>query len=104
MNVTYRLRVFGYLLNPGIAPAKLSLHDQIEGLRCVQRNSKASGGDPRRVSLFGQYTSGYLIACFLASEETKGLFHWAAVQSTPSGTVFHGNRIEAVLATRDYAR
>lgn len=101
VNVTYRMGVFGYVPIPDVAPANLGLLDQIEALRWVQRNITTFGGDPSKVTVFGQSAGGDSIVAMLAAEVTKGLFHRAIIQSTPMGILFQGNYNGAASAMGD---
>jgi para-nitrobenzyl esterase len=85
VNVTYRLGVFGYLTPAGAGQDNLGLWDQIEALRWVSDNIAAFGGDPTRVTVFGQSAGGDSIIGLMASESARGLFHRAIVQSAPLG-------------------
>lgn len=55
--------------------------DTIESLRWVQREIAAFGGDPGRVTIFGESAGGQNVAALLASPLAKGLFHRAIIQS-----------------------
>ena len=82
----YRLGPFGNL-NLGVdeISGNQAMWDQREALKWVQRNIKVFGGDPNRVTLFGQSAGSIFVMHHLASEGSKGLFHRAIAQS---GTTF----------------
>src|SRR5205823_1676020 len=61
------------------------LLDQIAALEWVKRNIAAFGGDPSRVTVFGESAGGVSVGALLLSPLAKGLFHRAIAQS---GTVF----------------
>ncbi|MFI7585111.1 carboxylesterase family protein [Kocuria sp. M1N1S27] len=85
VSVTYRLGLFGYLgAGPG-RPANLGLLDQLEALRWVRRNIAAFGGDPDRVTVFGQSAGGDAVAHLMAVPEAPALFRRAILQSPPLG-------------------
>ena len=82
--VTFNYRVglegFGYV--PG-TPANRGLLDQVAALEWVQHNINGFGGDPDRVTVFGQSAGGGSVAALLAMPRAAGLFHRAIVQSMP---------------------
>ena len=55
--------------------------DQIEGLKWVQENIEAFGGDPENVTIFGESAGGGSVAILLAADGTEGLFKHAIAQS-----------------------
>lgn len=57
--------------------------DQQFGLRWVQENIAAFGGDPRRVTLFGQSAGGKAVGDHMISPASAGLFHRGIMQSNP---------------------
>jgi para-nitrobenzyl esterase len=83
--VTYRLGLFGFLATHSGRPANLGLLDQLEAFRWVQRNISAFGGDPGRVTAFGQSAGGDAIAHLMSSPEAPSLFQRAIIQSAPLG-------------------
>lgn len=53
--INYRLNVFGFLAaDQPEHPGNLGLHDQILALRWVQENIRVFGGDPAKVTVFGE--------------------------------------------------
>lgn len=55
VSTNYRLSILGFMnANSPEAPGNVGLLDQLEVLRWVQRNIASFGGDPERVTLFGQ--------------------------------------------------
>ena len=80
VTLNYRLGVSGFLDLPG-APANRGLLDVIAALRWVRENIAAFGGDPDRVTLFGQSAGATIVGGVLAAPEAEGLFRRAIVQS-----------------------
>ena len=80
VSVGYRLGFEGFGAING-TPANRGLLDQIEGLRWVQRNIAAFGGDPGRVTIAGQSAGGGSVLALLAFPLATGLFHAAISQS-----------------------
>lgn len=82
----YRVGVEGFAQLDG-APANRGLLDQVAALVWVRDNIRAFGGDPGRVTVFGQSAGGGSVAALLAMPGASGLFHRAVAQSVP-GTFF----------------
>ena len=80
--VSYRLGLFGWLSGAG-RPANPGAFDVIAALRWVARNIAGFGGDPGRVTLFGQSSGGDLAVRLMVSPQARGLFHRAIIQSAP---------------------
>ncbi|MFB2556717.1 carboxylesterase family protein [Herbiconiux liangxiaofengii] len=96
VSVTYRLGLFGYLAS-GDRPANLGLLDQIEALRWVQRNIAAFGGDPGRVTAFGESAGGDAVAHIMATPDAPALFTRAIIQSAPLGISRGRHRMSAAM-------
>ncbi|MFE2596224.1 carboxylesterase/lipase family protein [Streptomyces sp. NPDC059396] len=82
----YRVGIEGFAQIEG-APANRGLLDQVAALEWVRDNIRAFGGDPGRVTVFGESAGGGSVAALLAMERTAGLFRRAVAQSAP-GTFF----------------
>jgi para-nitrobenzyl esterase len=84
VNVTYRVGVFGGFdlgdLGEGFDD-NLCLRDQIAALAWVRDNIAAFGGDPGRVTVFGESAGATSILALLASPAAGGLFARAIAQS-----------------------
>ncbi|HRY09504.1 MAG: carboxylesterase/lipase family protein [Actinobacteria bacterium] len=78
----YRLSAEGFGHFPG-APANRGLLDQVAALRWVQENISAFGGDPGRVTVFGESAGAGCIAALMAMPSAAGLFRRAIAQSVP---------------------
>ncbi len=88
VTINYRLGVFGFLAQPALtdeAPYKASgnygLLDQQAALRWVQTNIGQFGGDPAKVTVFGQSAGGMSVTAALTSPLSKGLLRSAIIQS-----------------------
>lgn len=86
VTVNYRLGVEGFAWIDG-APANRGLLDQVAALEWVRDNIRGFGGDPERVTVFGQSAGGGSVAALLAMPRAAGLFRGAVAQSVP-GTFF----------------
>lgn len=82
VSVNYRLGVEGYGLFPD-APANPGLRDQLAALEWVRESVARFGGDPARVTVFGESAGAISIGALLASPRAQGLFHRAVLQSGP---------------------
>ena len=88
----YRLGLFGFLAHPELSAespdgvsGNYGLLDQIAALEWVRDNIAGFGGDPGRVTIFGESAGGEAVLNLLTSPRARGLFHRAIAQS-PSDT------------------
>ena len=86
VTLNYRLGIAGFAQIEG-APANRGLLDQVAALQWVHDNIRAFGGDPARVTVFGESAGGGSVAALLAMPRAAGLFRRAIAQSVP-GTFF----------------
>jgi para-nitrobenzyl esterase len=90
VSVGYRVGPLGFLPHPELdaesanhVSGNYGLLDQIEGLKWVQNNISAFGGDPKRVTIFGESAGAISVSMLCASPLTKGLF-WGAISESGS--------------------
>src|SRR5580698_1480274 len=87
VSVAYRLGQLGFLAHPELSAenhghsGNYGLLDQIAGLQWVKKNIAAFGGDPNRVTIFGESAGGIAVSMLAASPLAKGLFHGAISES-----------------------
>ncbi|GAW01696.1 alpha beta-hydrolase [Lentinula edodes] len=87
VTINYRLNIFGFLgLNDTAIPGNYAMADKIAALRWVKDHIADFGGDPEKVTIFGQSAGGWSIVDLLKSPKAAGLFHAAISQSGGSGT------------------
>lgn len=82
ITVNYRVGVDGFMHIKG-APDNRGIMDQILALQWVQKNIADFGGDPNKVTLFGQSAGAECVAILLGTDKAKGLFQQAIMQSPP---------------------
>ncbi|CEF59839.1 Acetylcholinesterase [Strongyloides ratti] len=79
VNLNYRLGVFGFAYykgnEKGGIPGNLGLLDQQLGLTWIQENIKSFGGNPKKVTLFGQGSGSAMATAHLFSNNSKNLFN-----------------------------
>ena len=100
VTINYRLGLLGFLAHPVLEEpdqtwldgeqwsgfGNWGLADQIAALRWVRDNIAAFGGDPGKVTFFGESAGGMSVSALLGAPAAKGLFHRAVVQSGPPYT------------------
>ncbi|MFJ5831858.1 carboxylesterase/lipase family protein [Streptomyces sp. NPDC093089] len=80
VTLNYRLGADGFLHLPD-RPDNRGLLDQIAALHWVRDNIASFGGDPDRVTVFGESAGAMSIGTLLTTEAARGLFHRAVLQS-----------------------
>ena len=88
VTVNYRLSVFGFLAHPELtaesphhASGNYAILDHVAALKWVQKNIAAFGGDPNRVTIFGESAGSWSVNVVQATPLAKGLFHRAIGES-----------------------
>ncbi|WP_206108212.1 carboxylesterase/lipase family protein [Paludisphaera soli] len=87
VSIAYRVGPLGFLAHPelsreaGGVSGNYGLRDQVAGLEWVRDEIEAFGGDPGRVTVFGESAGGISVSMLAASPRAKGLFHRAISQS-----------------------
>ena len=86
VTINYRLQAFGFLFLDEVFPGAeatgvLGLLDQIAALRWVRDNVAAFGGDPAKVTVFGESAGAMSVATLMAMPAAAGLFGRAILQS-----------------------
>jgi para-nitrobenzyl esterase len=88
VTINYRLGALGFLAHPALtaespdhASGNYGFLDQQTALKWVRRNIRAFGGNPDKVTVFGESAGGLSTFVNLVSPLTRGLFHRAIVES-----------------------
>jgi para-nitrobenzyl esterase len=94
----YRLGALGFLdMRAAGGVANCGLRDAIAALEWVRDNIAAFGGDPERVSVFGESAGGGIVLHLCASPRARGLFAGAIVQSGATFNTLDDARAALVL-------
>jgi len=106
VSIAYRVGQLGFLShpeltdeNPNNSSGNYGLLDMIAGLQWIQDNIAAFGGNPDKVTIFGESAGGIAVSMLCASPLAKGLFHGAISQSggsfgPPRPTTFPGENLK----------
>jgi para-nitrobenzyl esterase len=113
VTVNYRLTIFGFLAHPELtkesphhASGNYGLMDQIAALRWVHDNITRFGGDPAKVTVFGQSAGAVDANVLMASPLTKGLIHRVIAESgtvtrNPDPATLSMTALGAVMKVKD---
>ncbi|KAI2788804.1 hypothetical protein POX_e06825 [Penicillium oxalicum] len=89
VTINYRLGTLGFLaLDDGTTNGNYGLADQITALDWVRRNIKDFGGDPNKITIFGQSAGAGSVRALLASSEARGKFAAAIMESNLGGLAY----------------
>ncbi len=88
VSVNYRVGPFGFVAHPELtaespngASGNYGFLDQLAALKWVKANITAFGGDPDKVTIFGQSAGARSVTALMLSPQARGLFHRAIAQS-----------------------
>ncbi|HNW58664.1 MAG TPA: carboxylesterase family protein [bacterium] len=102
LTINYRLNIFGFYAHPELssesswkASGNYGLLDQNAALRWVQRNIKAFGGDPARVTIAGESAGSISVSAQMASPLSRNLIAGAIGES---GAAIHPTLAPVLLA------
>ncbi|MCD7052840.1 carboxylesterase family protein [Rhodococcus sp. BH2-1] len=88
VSVNYRVGALGYLVHQGVSAGNLGLYDQLLALQWVRQNISAFGGDPTKITIFGQSAGALSSIALLSMPQSRNLVNNAIVQSCPSLDLF----------------
>ena len=99
VTVNYRLGALGFLdlseFGDGFA-TNIGLRDVLFALQWVRDNIAGFGGDPNRVTVFGESAGAGIITTLLTSPAATGLFDAAIAQSSPATSLYDRDRARRV--------
>ncbi|XP_069169364.1 carboxylic ester hydrolase-like isoform X1 [Procambarus clarkii] len=82
VTLQYRLGVLGFLSTEDeVMPGNLALKDQVMALQWVKANIRQFGGDPKKVTIFGESAGAAFVHFHILSPKSDGLFSRAILQS-----------------------
>jgi carboxylesterase type B len=107
VTVGYRVGVFGFFAHPELsaelprqASGNYGLLDMIAGLQWIKRNISAFGGDPGRVTIFGESAGGTLDVWFTPPRAGTFIYHTHAHDPNQLSSGMYG----ALLVVPDRAK
>jgi len=90
VTINYRLGILGFLATAGLdaqsptgSSGNYGIADQQFALQWVKQNISAFGGDPERVTIFGESAGGFSVCANMVSPGAAGLFERAITESGP---------------------
>jgi para-nitrobenzyl esterase len=109
VSIAYRVGQLGFLAHPELSAespyhtsGNYGLLDMIAGLKWVKKNIAAFGGDPNKVTIFGESAGGIAVSILCASPLAKGLFNGAISESggnfgPPRATTYPGENLKQLV-------
>jgi para-nitrobenzyl esterase len=102
VTVNYRLGALGFLDLSSFGTeehpfdSNLAVQDVLLALNWVRDNIAVFGGDPGRVTLFGESAGGGMVTTLMTMPIAEGLFAGAIAESSPATSVYGRERAAAV--------
>lgn len=115
VSMNYRLDILGFIDASSVeAPGNMGLMDQMLALKWVQENAEFFGGDPFKVTLFGESAGAMSVHAHLLSPLSRGLFQNAILLSgslytidfydSPQQSLHMGDRVSRMVNCSDQGR
>ena len=120
VSIAYRVGQLGFFVHPELtaesphhASGNYGILDMIAGLKWVKKNIASFGGDPNKITIFGESAGGIAVSILCASPLAKGLFQGAISESggnfgPPRPTTYPGENLkrlaDAEKAGVEYAK
>ncbi|KAJ3635702.1 hypothetical protein MTP99_008591 [Tenebrio molitor] len=80
--LNYRLGILGFLSTGDmVVPGNNGLKDQVMALKWIKNNIENFGGDPNKITIFGQSAGSASVSYHMQSPQSKGLFNRAIMES-----------------------
>ncbi|HEY5531521.1 MAG TPA: carboxylesterase/lipase family protein [Candidatus Anoxymicrobiaceae bacterium] len=104
VTINYRLGPFGFLYLGNVGGPRyaqsgnLGLLDQLAAIRWVRDNARAFGGDPGRITVFGESAGSISISALLGMPAARGLFNRAIAESGAANLARSTQSAEATTA------
>jgi para-nitrobenzyl esterase len=98
VTINFRLNIFAFFAHkaltaeqPELGSGNAAMLDQIAALKWVRANIRRFGGDPDKVTIFGESGGAQAVCLLLASPPAHGLFQRAITQSGPCQWQFYSS-------------
>lgn len=102
VDIAYRLSTLGFLaLDDGVHNGNYFLSDQIAALEWVQKHIESFGGDPSRVTIFGESAGAESVNALMASPNgsMSSIAHTKIQHTTPTSSAQLQSHLPILLAT-----
>jgi carboxylesterase type B len=105
VTIQYRLNLYGFVsTGDKAALGNYGIWDQVESLKWVQRNIAQFGGDPKRVTIFGESAGGASVSLLTYTPVAKDLFHQSIAGSGSALSTWGTPNDASVVTTKNLAK